>query len=329
MKEILICAIISLFFSLITIPYWIHRSKQHKLLITDVQKVPAREIAYMAGVPVTIAATLGILCYIAWQTFGSSADNTTALLASVCTILLALIIGMLDDLLGEKIGLRAYQKTLLTLFAALPLIVVNAGNHVMKLPIIGTVEFGNWYAFAIVPVAIVGASNGFNMLAGANGLESGMALLTLGALSYLAFTVGNPIGGIIAVCMLAATLVFFFYNKYPASILPGDSFTYALGASIAIIAILGNLERGALMLFSLYFVELALKIRGRFKKESLAKANWDGTITNKYKRIYSLNHLSITLLEKTKGSAREKSMVRSILATQLLIVLLTIASYTI
>src|SRR3989344_2780262 len=73
---------------------------------------------------------------------------------------------------------------------------------------------------------------------------------------------------IIAACAFMALLAFFIFNKHPAHIFPGDTLTYPIGTIIAIIAILGNIEKFALILFIPYLIEGLLKARGKMQKES-------------------------------------------------------------
>ncbi len=80
---------VSFLFSLVALPYWIRRSREHKLLISDAQKVPPRSVPYLAGVIVVFAAVIGILFYVAVQTYAfKNGDNTDVLLAGVVTILI-------------------------------------------------------------------------------------------------------------------------------------------------------------------------------------------------------------------------------------------------
>jgi len=65
--------------------------------------------------------------------------------------------------------------------------------------------------------------------------------------------------------------------------------TYSVGALIAIVAILGNIEKFALFLFIPYFLEFILKARGKFKKESFAEVQEDGSLKLK-EEIYGLEH---------------------------------------
>lgn len=57
------------------------------------------------------------------------------------------------------------------------------------------------------------------------------------------------------------------YNRYPARVFPGDTTTYPVGACTALVAVLADLERYALMLFFPYYIEFLLKARGRLKPE--------------------------------------------------------------
>jgi len=60
----------------------------------------------------------------------------------------------------------------------------------------------------------------------------GMGLVYMGMLSLYAYTKGSEIGFAIAIITFCALLAFLLFNKYPAKILPGDSLTYLLGASL-------------------------------------------------------------------------------------------------
>jgi len=311
---------VSFIFTLVALPYWISRSRAHNLLIQDAQKIPLQRVPYLAGLIVVFGAVLGILSYVFMQTFVYlGKDRITVLLAAVGTILIALIIGIIDDLLGERIGLRQYQKPILTLGAAIPMVVVNAGEKFMTFPFIGIVTLGNFYSFIIVPLGIIGATNGFNIVAGVNGLEAGMGIIILSTLGYVAWAAEGFSTAVIALCMVAALIPFLWYNRFPARILPGNGLTYAVGAAIAVVAIVGNLERAALLLFIPYFIEFFLKLRGRFQKESLARPLADGTLVNRYKHWYSLNHVTISLLRALKGKAREWEVTILLLVFELFI----------
>ena len=168
--------------------------------------------------------------------------------------------------------------------------VVNAGTSRMELPFFGIVDFGILYALLLVPIGFVGASNMVNLLAGFNGLEAGMGIIYLGSLGMYAFVNERYIASLIALMAFTSLIVFYLFNKSPAKILPGDSLTYFLGGTLASIAILGNLEKAALVVSIPFFAEFVLKLRSRLKAQNYGK--WvDGKIKTDYKKVYSLTHL--------------------------------------
>jgi len=117
-------------------------------------------------------------------------------------------------------------------------------------------------------------------------------------------------------------LVFYYFNKYPAKVFPGDILTYSVGALIAGMAILGNFEKIAVFVFIPYILETLLKVRGGLKKQSFAKPNPDGSLEMPYSKIYGLTHLSLFLLKKMKRKVYEKDVVYLIFIFQVLFILI-------
>ncbi len=298
-------------------PYWIKRAREHNFVGLDVNKFTKKEVAELGGLVVVFNIVMGILFYIASQVFVyQNYDKITPLLAAVSSIFIAMIIGLIDDLLGWKIGLRQRQKPMISILIALPMIVINSGVHIMNLPFIGHYDFKIFYPLLLVPIGIVGAANGFNMVAGFNGLEAGLGIIIIGTLGYVAFLANEIPATIVAACTVTALLAFFFYNKYPARVFPGNTLTYSVGTIIAIVAILGNVEKLALFIFIPYYIEFFLKLRGKMEKESFAKPLKDGSITNQYDKWYGIEHVIISFLERVKGKATEEELVLLLFAVQ-------------
>lgn len=319
---------VSFLVTLFALPFWIRRALARDFVGIDVHKKGKYKVAELGGLIVVFGAVIGLLFYVAVRVFYyKDSYGIVFILSAVASILIAAIIGIVDDILGWKIGLRQRQKVILSLLAALPLVVANAGHSKMNIPLLGIVDFSYAYPILLIPLAVVGASNGFNMLAGFNGLEAGMAVLQLGALGYISWISSARPAAIIAACMLAAVLAFWLFNRYPARVFPGDTFTYSVGASIAVVAILGNVEKFALILFIPYFIELALKARGGFRKESFAKVLSDGSLANRYSKWYSLTHVAVSLLRKIKGRASEDSVVLLLLSLEAVIAISTFAYF--
>ena len=261
------------------------------------------------------------------MTFWLHEPNYVGILGILCTVLSMCIIGMMDDVLGWKRGLRQWQKPIFTLFAALPMMVINSGQSTMNLPIVGPIDLRILYPLLIVPLGIVGASNAYNMVAGYNGLEAGMGIIILSALGYFAFITGKQSAAILAICMVSALIAFLYFNWYPAKVFPGDTLTYSLGALIACIAILGDMEKIAVVIFLPYAFDFVMQAASGFRKEAFAKVNEDGSLEKPYKGIYHLTHLALAVLKKVKHNVYERDVVLFICGLELALVGLTFYTY--
>ena len=124
---------------------WIRKAPVIGLLGFDMNKPGKPKVAEMGGICVVFGFVLSILAYIGLMTFCLHKPDYVEILAVLCTVLSICIIGMIDDLLGWKIGLRQWQKPIFTLFAALPMMVINAGHSTMNLPIVGIIDWGIFY----------------------------------------------------------------------------------------------------------------------------------------------------------------------------------------
>ena len=271
---------------------WIPKAEKAGLVGKDMNKIGKPLVSEMGGICVVFAFVLTVLLYIGIETFITTKTIPIGLFACICTILIATIIGIMDDILGWKIGLTKLQKPLLSITAAIPLVVINAGVSTMVFPIWGSINLGILYPLIIIPLGIVCASNGFNMLAGYNGLEAGMGAIILSALGFIAFLSGNIPICILALSMVGALLGFLWFNWCPAKIFPGDTLTYSVGALIACVAILGNMQKFALILFIPYFIDFILPMRKWLRVEAFAKVNDDGSLEQPYDKLYDSTHVS-------------------------------------
>jgi UDP-N-acetylglucosamine--dolichyl-phosphate N-acetylglucosaminephosphotransferase len=327
---LLTCFAASFLTTLVLTPMWIRAALKANLKGKDMNKYGHPEVAEFGGVTVVAGFMAGVLAYIGLSTFYFHQDaHLIHILAALSTILSISIVGLLDDLLGWKAGfLKKWEKPLLTLPAALPMMVVNAGQSSMNLPLLGSVDFGILYPLLIVPIGIVGAANGFNMLAGYNGLEAGMGAIILTAMGYIAWRSGSSWVTMLAFCAVFALLAFLVYNWYPAKVFPGDTLTYSVGALIACVAILGNMEKIALILFIPYFLDFLLPLRARFQTEAFAKVNPDGSLEmpygKDYRGIYDTTHLALYILKKLERRVYERDVVAMILLSEALLGILSI-----
>jgi UDP-N-acetylglucosamine--dolichyl-phosphate N-acetylglucosaminephosphotransferase len=309
---LIVCLIIAFAATFYTIPSWIKRAKSEGLIGKDVNKKDLNEVAEAGGITAILGFVLGILVYIAINTFYfKSAENTIEIFSLLTTILLLSFIGMIDDVLGWKIGLGKRIRIALVLFAAIPLMVIASGNSSSLA-----------YLLLVIPIGVAGCSITFNFLAGMNGLEARQGILLVSALSIASYFSGNTWIAFIGLIMIISLLAFLYYNKFPAKIFPGDILTYSVGGLIAIMAILAGLEKFALFIFIPYFIEIVLKLKGKLKKQSFGKPNKEGSLDLLYPRIYSLNHLSIVLLKKMNIKSTERAVVNMINIIQIIFIII-------
>jgi len=321
LEKILILPIITGFFLvLFFIPSWIKKAKQIGLYGRDIHKFSEKEVAEAGGVSTLVGFVLGVLVYVALKTFYFKNEvNLIEIFALLSSVLIVGFIGLVDDILGWKIGLNKKTRIFFLIFASIPLMVINAGHSEM----IG-IEFGLLYPLLFVPLGIVGATATFNFLEGYNGLGASQGILILSALAIVTWFTGNSWLSLICLIMIACLIAFYLFNHYPAKIFPGDTLTYSVGALIAIVAILGNIEKIAVFFFIPYIIETILKLRGGLKKESFAKINENGTLDNLNVKFYGLEHMAIYLLTKFKKNAREQEVVYLINVFQIIIIFIGI-----
>lgn len=242
-------------------------------------------------------------------------------LASLCSINIIALIGLIDDIhVGEgievqsptgkllentdifsseveisdevhRVGLGQFTKMLFVLPAVFPLMAVGAGSWVMVLPFLGTVNWGLFYPLVLLPLGLLFVANVVNMLAGTNGLSAGMSFVASLGMAIFAFYNRQLEAMLISVTLCGALLGFLIYNRYPASILPGDSLTYLCGAGLFSSMVLGNMEKFGVFIFAPWFLEFLLKLRSGFEAHSWGEISDTGELQNQHEKIYSVTHL--------------------------------------
>lgn len=301
---LLIASVISFVTTLVFTPIVIRFFRRIGLTVVDIHKIDKRLVVRAGGIAALSGIFAGLMFIIFIQTFiNEQPDSVIYMLAATITLTTITIAGFIDDLptLVDKTGykednnssirLKQWQKPLLTIPALVPLMVVSAGTSVIRIPFMGSIDFGILYPLVLVPIGIFGAASMVNNLEGLNGLGSGMGIVYTGMLGVYAYINGRYLAAMIALVAFASLIAFYQFHKTPAQIHAGDSLTYLLGAVIACIAILGNIEKAALICSAPFFIEFALKLRGKLQKGTLGYVDENGKIHSKYDKIYSIPHI--------------------------------------
>lgn len=304
----IVSTLIAFFLTYLITPYFIKFLYAVGIVGIDLQKRGKPKLPTSGGICVAFGVLGGLLTYIGIKTFLYGLEkDIVSLLAVISSVLIVMFVGLLDDIRVKtkkvktkegydiRIGLPQWLKPLITFPAAIPLMVIMAGNTTMSIPFFGKVDFGILYPLFLIPIGVVGASNVVNMLAGFNGSEAGMGIVYMLSLAIYAFLHGS-ISTIIFLISFGALLGFIRYNWYPAKILPGDSLTYLLGSLVASGVIVGNMEKAGLIVLMPFIIEFFLKARSKFKASCLGRLRKDGRLDPPYgKNIFSISHIIMNI----------------------------------
>ncbi len=312
---ILIPTIVSFIVSIVALLFVKGYMLESGVIAIDNNKKGKPVVPSSGGLAVAFGFVVGMLTYIFGASFPSAAHpfyvpvaSLTYIYATILAVLLISIAGFLDDInvkrTAEKTtgmqdirkGLKQWQKPLLSFMGAIPLMAINAGNAFVDVPFVGLVNFGIFYPLLIIPLAVVFAANAFNLLGGFDGIAGGSALVMGIGFFIYSILFGSYIGTLISSIFIAVLVAFMIFNKYPATLMPGDSFSYTVGAIIVVLMIVGNMEAFGVIVFIPWFVEFILHARKKFDTTDLGVLQPDGTMAPPYgKKIYSWTHIIMNI----------------------------------
>ncbi|MHA2353725.1 MAG: hypothetical protein ACXADC_00990 [Candidatus Thorarchaeota archaeon] len=313
MLTVLIAIILAFSIVVLAMPSTIRILKEKGIIGIDVHKPDKPEIAKGGGFVVLFALVTSLLIVIGITTFqGEEVD--TGLLAALVSILLAGMIGLLDD----NLDFRNRTKIVLPMLASIPMMVMQEGTTTMSIPLFGTVDFGALYPLVVIPLMMTFIIDSTNMYGGMNGLEAGLSAVNSAALILYVVLLSLIDGtetsqalldsGVVAGALLGASVAFLIFNRYPAKILPGDVGRLPLGAAIAVALILGNMDRLAIFLYAPFAINFLLYIlyklyvrRKGIQYTKFASAREDGTleVVGPFTMYWLLPHLSDNVTEES------------------------------
>lgn len=291
MLEILIAILVSFLVVVIFTPSAIRILREKGVTGIDVHKPEKPDIPKGGGYVILFAIVFALLVIVGLTTFQQLEIGMVGLFAALVSILMAGMIGLLDD----NLDFRNRSKVILPLIASIPMVAMSVGTPTITIPFIGTVNFGIAYALVIVPLMMTFIIDTTNMYAGMNGLEVGLSAVNAsGLILYILlmpYLDGHTVSttqmqaGIVAAALLGASLGFLIFNRYPAKILTGDVGNLPMGATMAAALIIGNMDRLAILMyipfainFVLYVIYRVYTKRKNMKWVKFAKPRSDGTL---------------------------------------------------
>lgn len=185
-----------------------------------------------------------------WTNF--SLWNRAETFIPLFTLVAAGLLGLLDDWwnirgIGKHRGMRVRPKLIwLTVFAAvgawwffakLGCLDGVAEACFIHLPRLGDFDIGFWYIPLFILV-IISSANAVNLTDGLDGLAGGLLAIAFGSFAVLAFASGLFLLATLCAAIVGALMAFLWWNVPPAKFFMGDTGSYALGATLGVIAML-------------------------------------------------------------------------------------------
>lgn len=155
------------------------------------------------------------------------------------------LLGAFDDYLNAKTGegIRARQKLIwltVVAFVAAYQIQQTYAITAIAVPFVGAVRIDPVWYVLFAAFAIVATSNGVNLTDGLDGLSGGTLAIAFVAFMLIALlNVPNQANlALLCALIIGALLGFLWFNVHPAQIFIGDSGALALGATLAVTALI-------------------------------------------------------------------------------------------
>lgn len=319
--------IVSFLVAFFSVPILIKKFKKAGITGKDIHKLGKPDTPEMGGLSIVAGLVSGVLCAVALSTLTSSYifnysfiifSDLTALYAALTTILIIAIIGIFDDL----VSLRHSIKTLLPIFASVPLVAIAAGDPYVSIPFLGSFYLPIIYPLILIPIGVTVMANLTNMFAGFNGMEAGLGLMVSLGLLPIALKSGSMEAIVLLLGLSGALTAFLFYNKYPAKIFCGDVGTLTIGGTLAAVIILGNFEVAGVIVMIPYLIDFAIKALNGFPSRG-----WWGTLREG--KLYCDGKpvgFAQTVMKKA-GGISEKRLVLTFALIELPFILLALAIY--
>ena len=281
----------------------------------DVHKTKKVKVPTFGGVGFVLSFIVSLFLLLALaHVFNVKAELMYILVAASSTSAMGLI-ALVDDVLK----LSWLDSIVLPIIAALPLMASQVGVTKMIFPIIGEVNLGFLYYLAFIPLLFIFSTNATNMLAGYNGLEAGLGIINLSYLALISYLFSRPIGIVLSILGIAVLAGFYMWNKYPAKVFPGDVGTYSIGAMLATIIVLANIEKLGILMLTLYGINFLLFLFMVYKVKFKGMKYYKFASVSKEGYIKPHNPYTVYWVFPYFFKLNEKQATRVIFLTQILL----------
>ncbi len=316
--EVILFFLLSLVIGLFTLSKLIKLALKNSIVAEDKNKSSRPKVFHIGGIAIITSFFLVSMLSIAMFVFsvnGISIDITKSM-AIVLTALSLAFLGLVDDIFD----IPQWVKALLPMFASIPLIALSvAGSTTVMIPFIGSINLGYFYLFIIIPFAVSGSANLSNIFAGINGLESLLSIIMYATALFFGIYYGKPHLTLFSTIMLGSLVSFYWFNRYPSKVFPGDVGTLVMGGTLASLAIVDNLESFVPILFVPHLIDLVIKLKNRLPSKGWWFEEKRGYLLPPEKPI-SLLQYTVKII----GKIKEKELVSFYAIIELLLAMFSI-----
>jgi UDP-N-acetylglucosamine--dolichyl-phosphate N-acetylglucosaminephosphotransferase len=195
--------------------------------------------------------------------------------SSALTLAVCILFGGFMGLLDDWMDLRWRYKAFFPLIAAIPLISLAISfqpplRTSIAIPFLGTIQFGDYYYFAIIPLIVTITTNTVNQLGGLNGLETICPAIIL--IGLMTISGANAILLYVPLIMWLLLAVLNFQGK----IFVGNTGSFAIGITVAAFSIISDLKFDMLISLLPYIFNSALILLTYFFFRTKAHVAFDG-----------------------------------------------------
>ena len=280
--------------------------RKKRIIGRDVNKKGMPEIPEMGGGLVVFTFLLVYLLY----GIRFAADIVPLLL----TVLLIALFGVFDHFFQFRPSMKLIFPFLVS-FLALPMVSQNIYTP------FGIFSLG-YFAYFLFILSFPIVCNLTNMLAGFNGLETGLGVIMAFSLAVISFAHAGFNSFFMCLVLGSSLLAFLMYNRYPASVFPGDVLTMSIGAVLVLAAFSSGLEFYLFVLLAPYFIDAGLKFRsaGIMSREGRSPV----IVSKGILYLPKGGYMSLLRLLISKKKLTEQGLVAKVINIEMFIGLMTI-----
>jgi phospho-N-acetylmuramoyl-pentapeptide-transferase len=203
-------------------------------------------VSTMGGFMFLIPITLLTVILNAVSLFGGTSFYGTSIFIPLVTMWSFALIGAIDDwegIRGSRRGLGMSARTKIILQFIFGIAIAYALKNVLQAPHLywpasdQPLNLG-WLYIPIASIIIVGMSNAMNFTDGMDGLATLIAMTAFGFYGIIALIQGQVFLGRFCFTIVGALAGFLWFNAHPAKLIMGDTGSLALGAALAVVALM-------------------------------------------------------------------------------------------